>query len=402
MKAKTIIILLSLFSILGKSQNNDSLSNKYQNMTESLLSKDSKLVIGGYGESHYNQKLSDEVKNNGKLDVHRMVMLFGYNYNEKLSFVSEIEYEHIAEVYVEQAFMQYKINKYLNFRAGLLLVPMGIINEYHEPTAFNGVERPTIDNIIAPTTWRELGLGISGNIVEAKLKYQMYLINGFNGYNGAAKLSGKNPVRSGRQKGAESYMSSPNFTGKIEYYGVRGLNVGLSGYFGKTQSTLYNGIEKNDNYAISQADSSVVGLAMIGLDARYNIKGLEFRAQLYNTSISNAEQYNRFTAKNDSTPNDLGDSMIGYYAELGYNVFRPIKNIKSELIPFVRYETYNTHNSVGNYLTKNDSYNNNIITVGLTYKLDKGVALKADMQFNKSKADDEASKTFNAGFGITF
>ncbi|OFX50020.1 MAG: hypothetical protein A2046_01810 [Bacteroidetes bacterium GWA2_30_7] len=389
-------------SFFSKSQNSDSLINKYENIADKLLTSDNKLAIGGYGETHFNQKLSSEFKNNGKLDVHRMVMLIGYNYNNKLSFISEIEYEHVIEVFVEQAFMQYKINKYLNFKAGLLLVPMGIVNEFHEPTTFNGVERPVIDNTISPTTWREVGLGFSGNVVEAKLKYQMYLINGFNGFDGAAKMNGKSAFRSARQKGADSYISSPNFTGKIEFYGIRGLNFGVSGYFGNTQSKLYNGIDKSDKNAISKADSSIVGITMIGFDARYKIKGFEFRAQFYNTSISNAEQYNYFTAKNDSTPNDLGNSMIGYYAEIGYNVFRPLKNIKSELIPFVRYETYNTHNSVGNYLTKNDSYNNNQITFGLTYKLDKGLVLKADMQLNKSKADKESSKTFNAGFGVMF
>lgn len=402
MKTNSILILLILASLLVKSQISDSLNGKYENIADKLIKADNRLVIGGYGETHYNQTISSKIKNNGKLDVHRMVILFGYNFNNKLSFISEIEYEHVVEVFVEQAFMQYKFNNYINFRAGLLLVPMGITNEYHEPTTFNGVERPTIDNTITPTTWREVGLGLSGNIVEAKLKYQMYLINGFNGFDGAAKLNGKSAFRSARQKGAESYISSPNFTGKVEYYGVRGLNVGVSGYFGKTQSKLYNGIDKSDKNAIAKADSSVVGITMIGLDARYKIKGFEFKAQFYNTSISNAEQYNYLTAKNDSTPNDLGNSMIGYYAEIGYNVFRPLKNIKSELIPFIRYEIYDTHNSVGKYLTKNDAYFNNQITFGLTFKLDKGLALKTDIQINKSKTDKESTKTFNAGFGLMF
>lgn len=402
MKTNLLFFGLLLLSIVSNSQNIDSLSSKYENLADKLLATDGKLVIGGYGEAHYNQPLSSEFKNNGKLDIHRMVMLFGYNYNEKLSFISEIEYEHIIEVFVEQAFMQYKINNYFNFKAGLLLVPMGIINEYHEPTTFNGVERPVIDNKLSPTTWREIGLGFSGNIVEAKLKYQLYLINGFNGYDSKSAINGKNAFRNARQKGAESYMSSPNFTGKIEYYGIKGLNVGLSGYYGNTQSTLYNGIDKADNAAKSKADSSVVGITMLGLDARYKLKGFEFRAQLYNTSISNTEQYNYFTAKNDSTPNDLGSSMIGYYAEVGYNIFRLMKNVKSELIPFVRYENYDTHNTVDKYLTKNDTYNVNQITFGLTYKLDKGVVLKADMQLSKSKADKENAKTINAGFGIMF
>jgi len=145
---------------------------------------------------------------------------------------------------------------------------MGLINEYHEPTTFHGVERPLIDKYIAPTTWRELGFGLSGKVIQANLRYQLYLVNGFNSYDGSAKLNGASAFRSGRQKGAESYISSPNFTSKIEYYGINKLNFGFSTYLGKTQSTLYDGIQKNDNPSIATADSSVVSIGMIGLDAR--------------------------------------------------------------------------------------------------------------------------------------
>ncbi len=227
------------------------------------MAKDSKLTVGGYGEVHYNQALNSSTKNNGTLDVHRVVLLFGYKFNDRTQFITEMEFEHVKEVYVEQAFIQYKINDYLNFRGGLLLTPMGIINEYHEPTTFNGVERPLIDKYISPTTWREIGFGFTGNVFPAKIRYQVYLMNGFSSYNGSGNLDGKNGLRKGRQKGAESFISAPNFTGKIEFYGVRGLNLGVSGYFGNTQSTIYNGIDKNDSEAIMKADSSVTGISML-------------------------------------------------------------------------------------------------------------------------------------------
>ncbi len=79
-------------------------------------------------------------------------------------------------------------------------MPMGIINEYHEPTTFNGVERPLIDKYIAPTTWREIGFGATGILLPLSIKYQAYVMNGFNGYNGTAQLSGKDGLRKGRQK----------------------------------------------------------------------------------------------------------------------------------------------------------------------------------------------------------
>jgi len=401
MKQLLLFVLLYYTAFAGIAQNQENTNNEYSNSAESLLSKDSKLVVGGYGEVHYNQPLASETRNNGKLDVHRMVMLFGYNFNDKIQFLTELEFEHVVEVYVEQAFLQYKLNNYINFRGGLMLVPMGITNEYHEPTTFNGVERPAIDNTISPTTWREVGFGITGNFLPVSLRYQAYLMNGFNGYDGSAKLNGKNGLRSGRQKGAESYISSPNFAGKVEYYGIRGLNVGLSGYFGKTQSTLYNGVDKNDNEALALADSSFVGISMVGVDARYNLKGLELRGQFYYASLSNTDQYNVFTAKQDGSLNDLGSAMMGYYLEAGYNVLRSV-NTDKKLVPFVRYEYLNTHQSVENIIAQNNVYQKDIITTGLTFALTKGAVVKTDITLNKAGNVDEFSKTFNFGIGVMF
>lgn len=403
MKTKTILIALLFSSVFAFSQTEEKSSNQYTNTATNLMQKDSKLTIGGYGEIHYNQELDSEVRSNGSLDVHRLVMLFGYNFNERTSFVTELEFEHVKEIYVEQAFLNYKINNYINFRGGLLLVPMGIINEYHEPTTFNGVERPGVDKYIAPTTWREIGLGFTGNITAAKLKYQAYLMNGFNGYDdGSAKLNGSNGLRKGRQKGAESYISSPNLTAKVEYYGVRGLNIGVSGYFGKTQSTLFDGLQKDSVEAISSADSSVVGVAMLGLDARYSISGLHVRGQFYYNSLSNTNQYNEFTKDADGNFNDLGSAMLGYYVEAGYNVFKLVPSIKTELIPFARYEYYNTQQKVETGIDAKDKNNVNVITSGLSWKLAKGAVLKAEMQFKKSAADEEYTKFFNAGIGVMF
>ncbi len=400
---KRLLLFLMILSggLYSYAQNADSISNLYINAADNLLLNDNRLVVGGYGEVHYNQPLEKQTFNNGKLDVHRIVMLFGYHFNEKTQFITELEFEHVSEVYVEQAFLQYKLNGSINFRGGLMLVPMGIINEYHEPTAFNGVERPMIDNYLSPSTWREIGFGITGNILPLTVKYQAYVMNGFNGYDGSAKLNGKNGFRSGRQKGAESYISSPNFTGKIEYYGIRGLNLGLSGYFGKTQSTLYNGTDKNDNAAIAVADSSVVGISMIGVDVRYTMKGLQLRGQFYYAGLSNTDQYNVFTAADNGTLNNLGSSMIGYYTEAGYNILRTVDTGK-QLIPFVRYSFLNTHNSVESNIEVNQSFVKTAITTGLTFALTKGAVVKADVQFIKDAATDTYAKTFNAGFGVMF
>jgi hypothetical protein len=399
---KICLLIVALTAIINiQAQTEEGQNTLYQNAAEKLLATDGNLTIGGYGEVHYNQPLNSDIMQNGKLDVHRVVMLFGYSFNNKTQFITEIEYEHVKEVYIEQAFLQHRLNNYINFRGGLLLIPMGIVNEYHEPTTFNGVERPLVDKVISPTTWREIGFGFTGNIFPAALKYQAYLVNGFNGYNGSAKLNGKNGFRSGRQKGAESFMSSPNFAGKIEYYGILGLNVGLSGYFGNTQSTLYNGIDKNSQSTIAMADSSVVGISMIGLDARYTNGGLHLRGQYYLANNSNTTEYNHFTESGGAT-NDLGSTMTGFYVEAGYNVLRLAQNTSQELIPFIRIEGYNTHQSVDSYLEKNPNYHQSVFTTGLTWKLAPGAVMKVDMQFQKAKDASEYAKTFNAGFGVFF
>lgn len=389
------IILLSA-SVIAQTEN-----NIQQNMADKLLSSDQKLAIGGYAQIDYNQPFDKDIRKNGVLDVHRLVMLFAYQFNNRTQFVTEIEYEHVQELYIEQAFLQHKLLPWLNFRGGLLLIPMGIINEYHEPPTYNGVERPFIDNTITPTTWRELGLGITGTILPASLKYQLYIVNGFNGYDGSARLNGRNGLRSGRQKGAESYISSPNFSTKIEYYGIRGLNIGLSGYFGDTQSTLYNGIGKEDNASTVRADSSVVGISMLGLDVRYNTGALELKGQSYYIALSNTEAYNQFTAV-EGTANNLGSAMMGYYLEGAYNLFKHLPSTSYKLTPFVRYESYNTHFKVKGDLEKNNNFKKKAVIAGLGWTLTPGAVLKADIQWVKSEADAKAAKTFNAGIGIMF
>jgi len=394
---RKIIVISVLVFLMGSINAQDE-----QNSADRLLETEGRLKIGGYGEIHLNRELSSETDYNADLDVHRLVLLFGYQFSEKTQLISELEFEHVQEVYVEQAFIQHKINKYLNFRAGLMLIPMGIINEYHEPTAFFGVERPDLDKYVSPTTWREIGLGFSGTILPVSLKYQIYVVNGFQSFDGNPLLNGSNGLRKGRQKGAESIMSSPNYTAKIEYFGLRGLSLGISTYLGESQSSLYDGLDKNDNNMIASADSSVVGVSMLGLDARYSIKGWLFKAQYYYTGLSNTEAYNEFTANASGALNNLGSSISGYYVEAAYNVFSIINGAEKELYPFFRYENYNMHSSVADNISRNDNFNKTILTTGFSYKLEKSVVLKSDMQFIKSKDDAEYSKILNLGVGFIF
>lgn len=399
---KTLITTISflLFVFILSAQTADSDKATYGNIAEKLLATDGKLTIGGYAQIDYNQPFSSDRRYNGTLDIHRMVMLFGYNFDSRTQFITEIEYEHVVEVYIEQAFLQYRILPWLNLRGGLMLIPMGIVNEYHEPPTYNGVERPLIDNVIAPSTWRELGFGFTGNFYQADIRYQLYVVNGFNGYDNRGIVTGRG-LRSGRQKGIESYISAPNLSVKIEHYGIRGLNVGLSGYFGDTQSKLYNNLDKSNSGAIARADSSVVGIAMIGADARYTRNGLQLRGQYYYNSLSNTLEYNQFTSVS-GVRNDVGKAMMGYYLEAAYNLFQPLQSVRTELIPFIRYEEYNTHFKVDALTQAKSLYHNKAWIGGLGWKITPGAVLKADIQYHKNMATDKYAKTFNAGIGIMF
>jgi len=131
------------------------------------------------------------------------------------------------------------------------------------------------------------------------------------------------------------------------------------------------------------------------------LNGLQIKGQFYYVGISNTMQYNQFTTQG-GIQNDLGSAMLGYYVEAGYNILKYYAGSKSELIPFIRLESYNTHYAKEGALQKNKAYDNNVISSGLSLKLAKGAVLKVDIQFAKSKAADEYSKTLNAGIGVMF
>lgn len=362
---------------------------KQLNSAQRILSGNyaSAVTVGAYGEMLYNQPEGD----NGEIDVQRLVLLLGYRFNDKTQFFTEIEFEHVEEVFVEQAFVNYSLANNTNLRGGLMLVPMGIVNEYHEPTTFNGVERPAMDNAIVPTTWRELGFGISGKFNSASLGYQAYVFNGFkstesDGAGGlTGVLKGSNGLRSGRQKGIKSTVDSPTLATKVEYYGIPGLRLGLSGYFGKTQAA--------DD--VEEIDGANIGISMVGLDARYAYQRFTARGQFIHASLSDTDAYNTATGR------DLGSAMQGYYVEGAFNLL-PIKN-EQKLFAFLRYENYDTHHNTDGATVQNLAYDRTDITTGLSYHLAPGVVLKGDYQFRDNALNGNGvANRLNLGIGVWF
>ncbi len=391
---KNIALLLAsfitFFSFSQTSQDSITFDPQKQlNAAQRILSGNygQSVTVGAYGEMTYNQPESK----NGELDVQRLVLLFGYKFNDKTQFVTEVEFEHVEEVFIEQAFVNYALASNFSIRGGLMLVPFGIVNEFHEPTTFNGVERPELDNVIVPTTWRELGIGVTGRFNDISLGYQAYIFNGFKstsfdgsgGVNGV--LKGSNGLRGGRQKGIQSTIDSPTFSVKLDYYGLPGLRLGLAGYFGDTQA--------EDN--VENIEGANIGLSMIGLDARYAYQRFTARGQYVHASLSDTEAYNDLTGK------DLGSRMEGWYIEGAYNLLPQDK--EQRLFAFVRYETYDTHADTDGALLRNDAYDRTDVTMGLSYHIAPGVVFKGDYQIrDNALSGSNVDNRLNFGLGVWF
>ena len=386
----TSLFLLIISSVFGQTKT-DSITLIPQtqlNAAQRLLSGNygSAVTVGAYGEILYNQPEGD----NGELDIQRLVLLFGYRFNDKTQFVTEVEFEHVNEVFVEQAFVNYAVGSNVSIRGGLMLVPMGIVNEFHEPTTFNGTERPAMDNVIVPTTWREIGIGVAGRFNGISLGYQAYVFNGFkstqaDGEGGVSGfLKGSNGLRSGRQKAIQSTVDSPTLSAKFDYYGIPGLRLGLSGYFGQTQAA--------DD--VEEIEGANIGISMIGLDARYAYQRFTARGQFIHASLSGTDKYNNLTGR------DLGSALQGFYIEGAYNLLPRAK--KQKLFAFTRFEKFNTHADTAGDLVANDAYDRTDVTTGLTYHIAPGVVVKGDYQFRSNESATDTKDRLNFGIGVWF
>ncbi|MBW2688118.1 MAG: hypothetical protein JRE19_19780, partial [Deltaproteobacteria bacterium] len=211
-------------------------------MQQGRMRREQKTTIGGYGELHLNMVKPEDESFSSRLDLHRFVLFFAHRFNDRFQFYSEVELEHafVAEsggvaipgsFQIEQAFIDWRLLKdtseALYLRAGVILVPMGVINQWHEPPIFNGVERPQVDRVIIPTTWREGGVGIWGQPKE-EVRYEFYVMGGLD----ANGFSGSSGLRGGRLKVTQAVLNGPAFVGRLEWEPILGMVLGVSPYFG--------------------------------------------------------------------------------------------------------------------------------------------------------------------------
>lgn len=368
------------------------------NQSKGIQSFSDKTTIGGYGELHYNNFKGDvpagATRNKDEIDFHRFVLFFGHRFNDWISFKSELELEHSntengGAVELEQAYLDFNFSQKANVKAGIFLMPVGFLNETHEPPTFYGVERNNIETRIIPTTWWEAGASMYGEIAPG-WKYQTGVTSNLAAEhfeNFATK-----GVREARRNVSEAPAENAAFHGRLDYSGLPGLTVGASVVTGKTGQ---------NNVALNGADAR---LTLWDVHSRYSVGKLDLKALYAQGHLSDAAKINSAFA---GVNNEVASRFYGWYAEAAYHVW---KNGDHDLAPFVRYEKWDTQADLPSNAIRNVQSSNNVWTVGANYWPHPQVVLKADFQkFDKPDglSDDptpksDGDKRINLGLGYMF
>jgi hypothetical protein len=320
--------------------------------------------IGGYGELEYIfRRENGNGEGGNSFDPHRFVLYVNSGLADWLTLNAELEWEHggigdekpVGEVVVEQAFLDFKLFKPLNFKAGVMLVPVGGINLYHEPTNFNSSDRPMLDQIVIPTTWSEMGAGIYGKLGN-RADYQLLAMTGLDGkgFSAAEGISG------GRQNFGKDSNRNQAITGRLEIRPFTNLYTNFSFY---TANSAPSG-------------KSTAYTTVAAFDGKYSIGDFDI-----------AGEYARVYQDNPAAlgVSDIGHNMSGYWVEGAYH-FMP-KSLKkgklsdADAVLFARYSEFNTQD--GGALDPaqvSGRFDRNYINFGIAFKPVTTMVIKADYQ----------------------
>jgi phosphate-selective porin O/P len=347
--------------------------------------------IVGYGEFNYNRQLRDDHET--RADLRRFVFGLNHRFDERLTFHSEVEVEHgvvskedDGELEIEQAWLNYRVGdgEGLNVKAGLFLIPLGTLNETHEPPTYYGVERNEVETRIIPTTWRELGVGVHGAVAPG-FRYDAGVTTNFD----AGKIDDPTTgVRSGHQEGQSANAKDLAVYGALNYR-APGLLVGGGVFTGDTgqngqSSPLLKGVKAR--------------LTLWDLHAQYRVAGFDLQALYAAGKLGDAEKIN---TANVAAGRDFAAprSMKGAYVQAAYHVYQ---QGTFDVAPFVRLERFDIRqeeDAADNLLQDPLIRNERVRTIGVNFRVHPQVVLKADVQrFHNDKAHDR----FNLGLGYMF
>lgn len=337
--------------------------------TEEATTKTSfmdRTTIGGYGELHYNN-LEDQhgTSDSDKIDFHRFVLFFGHEFNDRLRFFSELELEHSlsgngkpGEVELEQAYIEYDINDNHAVKGGLFLMPVGILNETHEPNTFYGTERNPIEKNIIPTTWWEAGAMFSGEIAQG-FSYDLAI------HSGLEVTAGNSfKVRKGRQKVAKAEAEDFAYTGRIKWTGLPGVELSASLQY---QENIGQSADPDIDSATLFETHAVIKRGAFGLRALYAAWDLD-----------------------GDGPKSIGaDEQTGWYIE-------PSFQINQNFGVFARYNEWD--NQAGN--SSDSQYEQ--WDLGVNWWPHKDVVVKLDYQDQDAPSGKTELDGINVGIGYQF
>lgn len=329
----------------------------------------SKTSIGGYGEHHFNHKEDGD----DQIDAHRFVVYIGHQFSDTVRFFSEVELEHSlagdgkpGEVELEQAYIEWDFAANHRVQMGQFLLPVGILNETHEPDTFYGVERNNVESRIIPTTWWETGVKVTGELAPG-FNYDVAVHSGLNVGWDATNMEPE-AIRSGRQKSAEAVAEDLAFTARLKYTGVAGLE--LAGTY-QLQQDLSQG---------SQDPADLTGSAEASL--------MEFHAVYQTGRLSLKALWAAWDIDGDSFELAGSDEQEGYYVETGYKLTK-------KLGAFVRYSEWDLEG--GNSLDTEQEQ----IDYGINYWIHPQVVLKADYSDDRDDVGSDRD-AMNLGVGWSF
>jgi Phosphate-selective porin O and P len=344
-------------------------------------------VVTSYGEINYNRPT--RASENAQADLRRFVLGYQHRFNDNTKVVTELEVEHSVtsasdpgEVAVEQAYVEHQVTPNLALRAGLFLMPAGLLNENHEPTAFYGVERNFVETAIIPSTWREGGVQLVGTF-DNGLTVQGGLSTGFDltKWDAASSEGKASPLGSIHQELALAKSHDLALFGAANWRGVPGLLLGGSLFTGQATQAQ----------AVAKGRVTLWDLHARWTPGRWDLSTLYSRGTISNTAALNAPLV--------GNPTLIPKSFDGYYAQGAYKVW---SHEDYALSPFVRWEQFNTARSyadLGPGLTPDAARSERVVTLGANFQLTPGVVVKADYQRFRENTD---LNRVNLGLGWSF
>jgi hypothetical protein len=329
-------------------------------------------TIFGYGELNYQNYTRNHSQT--QADLARAVIGLGHRFDDRTRFVSEFEWEHAVtsaddqgESEVEQFYVERSFTPTLAGRAGLFLIPSGMLNTAHEPTQYFGVTRNFVETAIIPTTWREGGLALTG-VTDFDLTWDVGVTTGFN----LAKWDpnsddGKaSPLGSIHQELQLARAANLSAYGALNWRGHPGLLLGASVFYGKAGQDQPDFASQNAAVTLAEAH------------ARWTPGLFDFQALYAHGHISDTAPYNETIV---GAPTPIPQDFYGWYLQAAWYAWT---HGDYQLVPFVNCQRFNTgsrYAALPAGLTPAALPTEGVTTFGASFYVTPNIVFKADYQW---------------------